>query len=76
MSTRKYKEDKKPDASVRVGLRKPRMVTPENNELYEVARDMFDEETGTGWHMGWINVSNFVDYIEETYGLDKLKDKR
>ena len=64
------------EKNIEVGGHISKMVTPENNELYKVAKDMFRNETEDAWHMGWINVSKFIDYIEEVYGLEKLvKDK-
>ncbi len=55
---------------IKVGDKEPKEVTPENHELYEKAYKIMDD-VERGYFMGKCGISKLVDYIEETYGLEK-----
>ncbi len=58
---------------IKVGDKEPKEVTPENHELFEKAEKIMTEvdDNKSGVFMGMQELSKLIDYIEETYGLEK-----
>lgn len=60
---------------IEVGCSHKRQVTKENHELFLKAQEIMEDLSDVGlYHMGMVQVGNLVDYIEETYGLEKLNE--
>ncbi len=61
---------------IEVGETSKRQVTELNHELYNQAvRVMEAEGCKHYYHIGWQDVGNFIDWLEENYTLEK-KDGR
>ncbi len=68
--------------TIKVGDREPKVVTPENHELYLKAFEIMDNGinlygdlySAKAEFMGKIELSKLIDYIEDTYGLEKRAD--
>lgn len=56
---------------IEVGMTEKKMVTKLNHELYNSAVDIMGENTGNGWHIGWIGVGAFIDWLEANYEIKK-----
>lgn len=57
--------------AIKVGKYDKKEVSELNNELYKKAEEILQDETGSGWHIGWIGVGCFVDWIENNYEITK-----
>ena len=63
--------------TVKVGKLEKRKVSKENNELFLIGQDIFDDDANMGLsHMGWKGLSVFVDYILDNYEKKKVTIRR
>ena len=59
---------------IKVGDKEPKEVTPENHELFNKAEEIMTvllADNKQAPFMGMQELGNLIDYIEETYGLEK-----
>jgi hypothetical protein len=60
--------------TVDVGTHEKKKVSELNNELYLAAKNLMLEKTDKGirlWHIGWGEVGDFVDWLEQNYEINK-----
>jgi|TARA_Y100000310_G_C20672833_1_gene811231 hypothetical protein len=56
---------------VQVGSKHPKSVSKLNHELFTKAKEIMEDDTipQTDWHMGLVNLSNVIDYLESNYNI-------
>ena len=59
---------------MKVGDNESKEVSELNNELFLAAKDLMEENTDEGnrlYHIGWGELGDFIDWLEENYYIEK-----
>ena len=62
-------KNKSDNRTIKVGKYEPRVVSELNHELFEAAKCWEPYSK----HIGWSDIGNFIDYLEENYDI-KIKE--
>ena len=56
---------------MKVGKNEPKEVSNLNNRLYLKAVEILEGPPNRklGWHIGWMEVGNFIDWLEQNYNI-------
>ena len=51
-------------------LDKTKVYTELNKKLFKEAKDIMEPDDTVGcWHLGWQNVSQFIDFLDKHYDI-------
>lgn len=64
---------------ITVGIRGDKQVSELNHELFKEAKDFlecsadkkFNKGNFRAWHLGWVDVGNYIDFLEANYEIKR-----